>query len=198
MNLKKALPIAGTASVLGLLLGATVFGPGLATAQETTTTVDDSGTDQSDRWLEILQPLVDDGTLTSDQAQAVAEHLASTLPGRRGRFIGRGPGLAAFVAAAEIIGIEPSELRAALADGSTLAEVAEANGVSEEALIEGLVGVLEEKLDQLVEAGKISADHADEILEKAPERIEKLVNSEVHVRRGFWLRPGQDDQGSDA
>lgn len=193
MNLKKTLPIVGAIVALGLLLGATVFGPGSATAQESTTTTSAEGEERSGRVREALQPLVDDGTLSEAQADAVAEHLATTFPGPHGHFLGRGPGLASFEAAAEVIGIENSELREALADGATLAEVAEDNGVGVDALIAGLLSALDEKLDELVANGRITEEQAAEVRENAPERIENFVNSEVRIRRGFWLTAGDED-----
>jgi len=194
MELKKVLPLAGVAVALGLILGATVFGPGSATAQESTTeTVADSD-DRSERWREVLDPLVEDGTLTEAQADTVADHLAITLPGHRGHFLGRGPGLASFEAAADIIGIDTAELREALADGATLAEVAEDNGVDVETLVDGLVAALNEKVDELMADGRITEDRAAEIKESAPERIENFVNAQVRLRRGFWLTsPAEED-----
>jgi hypothetical protein len=69
--------------------------------------------------------------------------------------------------------------------------VAEANGVEPETLVDGLVAALEEKLDELVENGMITEEKAAQILENAPDRIENLVNAEVHARRGFWLTQGE-------
>ncbi|MEX0865503.1 MAG: hypothetical protein WD269_11645 [Acidimicrobiia bacterium] len=191
MNLKKTLPLAAVALVIGLALGSTVFAPGAADAQESDSKESTASDTAQERCLEFLQPLVEDGTLTDTQAEAVAEHLSSALPGRHGRFVGRVPGLMVFAEAADIIGIEPGDLREALADGSTLAEVAGANGVEPETLVEGLVAALEEKLDQLVENGEITEEKAAQILENAPDRIENFVNAEVHARRGFWLTPGE-------
>jgi polyhydroxyalkanoate synthesis regulator phasin len=189
MNFRKTLAIVAVTVALGLLLGATVFGPGSATAQESTTETPASDEERSGRLREALEPLVEDGTITAAQADTVAEHLASTFLGRHGHFIGRGPGLASFAAAAEIIGIENSALSEALADGATLAEVAEDNGVDVQTLIDGLVAAAGEKLDELVADGRITEEQADEIRENAPERIENFVNSEVRIRRGFWLSP---------
>lgn len=193
MQLKKMLPIAGVAVALGLILGATVFGPGSATAQESTPENVEETADRSEHWREVLDPLVGDGILTAAQADTVADHLADTLPGRRGHFLGRGPGLASFSAAAEIIGIENAELRKALADGATLAEVAEDNGVDAATLVDGLVAVLGEKVDELVANGRLSEERAAEIKENATERIENFVDSEVRIRRGFWLTPPVDN-----
>lgn len=192
MNIRKTSAIVAATVALGLGLGATVFGPGSATAQESTTETTADGEQRSGRLREALEPLVEDGTITAAQADAVADLLASTFPGRHGHFIGRGPGLASFEAAAEVIGIENSELREALAEGATLAEVAEDNGVAVEVLIDGLVSALDAKLDELVADGRITEEQAAAIRENAPERIENFVNSEVRIRRGFWLTPGDE------
>ncbi|MEX0698241.1 MAG: hypothetical protein WD651_05450 [Acidimicrobiia bacterium] len=189
MELKKVLPLAGVAVALGLILGTTVFGPRSATAQESTTETLADSDDRSDRWRGVLDPLVEDGTLTEAQADTVADYLATNLGGQRGHFLGRGPGLASFEAAADIIGIENADLREALADGATLAEVAEDNGVDVETLVDGLVAALNEKVDELVADGRITEERAAEIKENAPQRIENFVNAQVRVRRGFWLTP---------
>jgi polyhydroxyalkanoate synthesis regulator phasin len=191
MTLKRTLPLAVAALVIGLALGSTVFAPGAAGAQESDPTETAPADTAQERWLEHLQPLVDDGTITDEQAEAVADHLVSSLPGRHGRFIGRVPGLMLFAEAADIIGVEPGELREALAGGSTLAEVAEANDVETETLIEGLVAAIGEKLDSLVEEGEITEERAAQILENAPDRIEGFVAAGVHSRRGFWLTPAR-------
>jgi polyhydroxyalkanoate synthesis regulator phasin len=189
VKLRKTLAIVAVTVALGLLLGATVFGPGSATAQESTTATTANDEERSGRLREALESLVEDGTISAAQADAVAEHLARTFPGPHGHFIGRGPGLASFAAAAEIIGIENSELREGLADGATLAEIAEENGVDAQTLIDGLVAAVEEKLDELVADGRITEEQAAEIRENSPERIENFVNSQVRIRRGFWLSP---------
>jgi polyhydroxyalkanoate synthesis regulator phasin len=189
MTLKKTIPLAVAALVIGLALGSTVFAPGPAGAQESDSTA--AADTARERWLEHLQPLVDDGTITDEKAEAVANHLVSSLPDRHGRFIGRAPGLMLFAEAADIIGVEPGELREALADGSTLAEVAEANDVETETLIDGLVAAIGEKLDGLVEEGEITEERAAQILDNAPDRIEDFVAAGVHPRRGFWLTPAR-------
>ena len=61
------------------------------------------------------------------------------LPDRGPGGPGRGHFGAGLDAAAEAIGIESEELRTALRDGSTIAEVAEANGVDVQTVIDALV-----------------------------------------------------------
>jgi hypothetical protein len=72
-----------------------------------------------------LQELVDDGTLTAVQADAVAEHLAAqgTRAHRGDRGLGghRGPGMDGEVVA-ELLGDRGRELRTALRDGQSIAD----------------------------------------------------------------------------
>ncbi len=67
--------------VVGLAMG------GLALAQDPAATdlQDPVSPAAYERILDLLAPLVDDGTLTSDQAAAVADRLADTLPSARDR-----------------------------------------------------------------------------------------------------------------
>ncbi len=79
-------------------------------------------------------------------------------------------------AASEIIGIPAEDIRAELDAGATLAEIAEANGVSADALVDGLVDNVEERLDAKVAEGRITEEEAAEKLENKTERIEDKVN----------------------
>lgn len=83
---------------------------------------------------------------------------------------------------AEFLGMTTDELRAALSEGQTLAEVAEAQGVSEDDLVAYLLEQLEERLDQAVENGRLDADDVDEKLADAADRIEEHINAEPGER----------------
>lgn len=79
-------------------------------------------------------------------------------------------------AAAAAIGIDEADLQAALEDGSTIAEVAEANGVAVDDVIDAMVEAKAEKLDAKVAEGRITQEEADEKLANAEERITDRVN----------------------
>ncbi|MDA0203097.1 MAG: hypothetical protein O2870_06960, partial [Actinobacteria bacterium] len=97
------------------------------------------GVARSERLRDALQPLVDDTTIDGEQADAVSEHLAATLPRRgEGQRGGRALGAHSEVVT-ELLGVDAETLRGELAAGSTLAEVAEANGVSTDDLVAALV-----------------------------------------------------------
>ena len=178
--------IGGVAALLGLFLGSTVLGPVAAIAQETTAPA--PGGDPVDRDARqragirvALRELVADGTISADQADAVASHLAG-----RPNFIG--PRLhrihAGLDVAAATIGISESELVEAVRDGQSVAEVAEANGVEAQAVIEALVAEVNARVDEAVASGDLDVDRAATIKAEAVERITDFVNSELRRGRG--------------
>jgi hypothetical protein len=88
-------------------------------------------------------------------------------------------------AAAEAIGITSDELRTGLEAGQSVADVAEANGVSADAVVEALINQASERIDAKVAEGKITADEgADKLAEKI-DRIQEKV---------FSVRGGDDPQ----
>jgi hypothetical protein len=154
------------------------------TTTDDTTTDDTTTDDTSERGgshlRESLQALVDDGTLTSEQADAVAEHLVASRPDHGGLGGGRGhhrgPGFDGEVVAG-IIGIDPEALHEQLRAGSSLAEIAEANGVDPQAVIDALVTEATEHLALAVENGRLTQAEADERLADLTERITDRVNT---------------------
>ena len=88
----------------------------------------------------------------------------------------RGVVRTAGLAAAEAIGIEPSELRAALKAGSSVAEVAQSKGVEVATVTDAIVAALAAKVDQALANGKITAERAAKAKERLPSIAERLVN----------------------
>jgi uncharacterized protein YidB (DUF937 family) len=81
-------------------------------------------------------------------------------------------------AAAEALGISTDDLRTALRDGKTIADVAEERGVDVQAVIDAMVADATERIDQRVSDGELDADRAAEVKEDLPARITDLVNGE--------------------
>ena len=205
----KTLVVAGVATLAvlgGVAIGATVGTPDVASAQEDTTETTEStqstepSTEPSTEaerpehvgLAEVLADLVEDGTLTQEQADAVEEAITSRMGpgmGRFGHHHGFGVGLDA---AAEAIGIEADELRSALMDGQTLAEVAEANGVERQAVVDALVAEAESRIDQALEDERIDEDQATELRERAATKAEDAVDGTLR-ERGFRHRHGPTD-----
>jgi hypothetical protein len=199
--------VGGTAA--GMVLGV----PGLSSAAESpdgpvaiVQQVDDPGTDESGearepgtRLREMLQSLVDDGTLTADQADKVANHLVENAPDRgdRGHRGGHGRGghgrfgrAAASEAVTELLGIDADTLREQLKGGESLADIANASGVDTNTLIDAIVSESQARVDSALEDGKIDADKAADISARIEERVINMVD------RTFEGRPG--GEGTDA
>lgn len=186
-----------------VLVVASLAMSGIALAQ-TDETTDDGAQNAVTRITEQLQPLVDDGTITAGQAQAVAEALVDGFRGgpRRGH---RGPNPGAI---AEFLGMELDAFREALQEYDTLADLAAANGSNGAALIDFLVGQVQERLDQGVADDKIEQSEADAKLAEATEKITEMVNGEIPERGrrgpgrrgpgGFGGRPPADGTNTSA
>jgi hypothetical protein len=108
-----------------------------------------------------LQTLVDDGTLTSSQLDAVVAALEAARP-MGGGHEGRGHGgqnhggargekrQERLTTAAEAIGITAEELKTAIEGGQTIAQVAEANGKTVQSVIDALVAQATTDLTQRI------------------------------------------------
>lgn len=89
---------------------------------------------------------------------------------------GRGMDGAKLTTVAEILGLTEDEVRAAIADGSTLAELAVANDSSADELIDALVTEIKTNLDEHVADGDLTEEEATTRLTVAVERITEFVN----------------------
>lgn len=96
-----------------------------------------------------------------------------------------------FEAAAAELGMETSELREALAD-ATLEEVAEAEGVDYADVVAAAMASAKTDLDAAVEAGTITQEQADSILE----RLETWLNDGGPGGWGDGARPGHHFRGT--
>lgn len=88
---------------------------------------------------------------------------------------GRGPGLDGAAAA---IGITEDELGTALQDGSTIAEVADANGVDAQTVIDALVANASDHLDEEVTEGDLTEAEAADRKASLESIITAVVNGE--------------------
>lgn len=215
---KKGVAVGVTAGLVGGALAGLVLGvPGVGSAASDpivqavqvaqvddpdagTDTDIDTGTETGDetvepgaRLREMLQELVDDGTLTADQADSVTDHLVENQPERtirdRVRDRGRdrvsdrvqdqrgGPGrtLGSGVLA-DTLGLDSDELSDELRSGSTLADIAAANGVDTSELVDALVAEVEERMDAAVEAERITAEEAADKLAEIRTSISERIN----------------------
>ena len=152
---------------------------------------------QQERIRTELQNLVDDGTITAAQADAVAADLAAALPDRGhggpwgpGRHRG-GPGFDGEVLAG-LLNIDVDTLRSDLRDGKTVAEIATEQGVDPQTVIDSLVAEAKSHLDLSVQNGRLTQAEADAKLADVTQRITDFVNN------GFPQRGDAPDAPADA
>ncbi len=151
---------------------------------------------------EHLAGLVTDGTITQDQADAVARTLAEAAPEGRGAHGHSGPGAMGDVlrqglaTAATTLGLEDDAVRDRLLAGETLGEVADAEGVDRRDLVSALVTEAEKVLTERVTAGDLTQAEADEIGSRLTERITEGLDR-TGPAGGPGMRGGPGGQGDD-
>lgn len=162
-----------------------------------------------------IDQAVEDGRLSAEKAEEVraavadrvegmvnGDHPTSIAPFGMDRFHGRG-GFNGFGfkhhfgldAITEGINLSVDELRERLADGSTLAEIADDQGVATDTLIDALLFDLDEKLDVLVADERLTRERADEIRERSASMIESMINGEMPELGGFKFHHGEGFHG---
>jgi hypothetical protein len=197
--MKKRFAAASLAAGLagGAVAGIALTHPSISGAQTDTTspstTVPDTtapGTTAPDQikpdrgqWAQdALAPLVANGTITQSQADAVIAALEAARP-EGGPGFGHGFGHGADLeAAATAIGITEDELRTALQSGQSLAEIAQAHGVTPQAVIDALVADAKADVAERVTSGDITQAEADQKLAALADRITAMVNGELPLR----------------
>jgi len=200
-------------------------GPTDSTATTGTTdtsggTTDATRPDPGTKLQEVLKPLVDDGTITQDQADKVIAAIVAARPAdgpHRGPFGGhRGPGDLigeGLDTVATTLGITTAEVRTALESGQTLADLAVSKGKTAQDVIDAIVADAKTHLDTAVTDGKITQAQADKLLTELTPRVTDLVNNGFPAigpdlggpglgvgglgGRGFGGHPFGDDDGDD-
>ena len=129
--------------------------------------------------LDLVDEALADGRITEEQATEIRDRIESgeapLFPfGHHGRHHGGGPMLKGDVA--DFLSMTPRELFDALKGGQTLAQVAEAQGISVDDLKAHLLQEITDNVNQAVENGRITQERADEILANAGERIDNMIN----------------------
>ncbi len=112
--------------------------------------------------------------LVQDAGETDADAVETPGGERNGRHGKRGG--CDLAEAAEAIGIDEADLRAALDEGDTIADVAEANGVDVDVVVDAMVDAKAARLAEKVTEGRITQAEADEKLAEAEARITDRVN----------------------
>jgi len=188
--------VAGGAA--GFALGA----PGLVGAQEDAPATEAPPNEElqqraQDHIREALAPLLENGTLDQAQVDAVIGALEDARPeGKRGHH-GKGFFRGGLDNVAEVLNLSAEDLQTALRDGQTLAQVAEAQGVDVQSVIDTMVADANARIDEAVANGRIDETEAEAKKAEVVERITTKVNEgrQHDGPRGRRGPGGPDGQG---
>jgi hypothetical protein len=188
------LAITVVAALSVLVAGAAVAATrALSPQQESQAVIDDAAKqlgvqpdELSDALKQALKNRVDDavedGRLPKEQAQRIKERIDAVDAPLFG--LGPGPGFrhrqvgspAKLEAAARYLGMTQEELRRALKDGKTLAQVARDRNKSVDGLVDALVAPAEQELARAVEEGRLTEAEKTEMLSRLREHLTEVVN----------------------
>jgi lambda repressor-like predicted transcriptional regulator len=138
---------------------------------------------------------VEDGLLTKDQADRVAEKLSAAVdelvetgrppvgPAKPGVLPGGPPGADLIGTAIEYLGMDAAEVREALRDSKSLADLARDKGKSPEGLKNALRDAIRKDAHRAIEDGMLTREQADRLVEKFGNAVDKFV--EGSLRSGF-------------
>jgi hypothetical protein len=143
-----------------------------------------------------LDGLVQNGTITQDQENAVIQALKDSLTsdghGRLGPRARVARGM--LKVAADKIGVQPKDLIAARRNGQSIADVANSKGVQPSDVVTAIVDAGNQRIDQALSNGHLQQDRADALKAKLPQLADRVVNT-----KGLPERDARPDagQGSD-
>ena len=200
--MKRLLIVLAALAALGL--GAVAIGGAITSAQEGDGAVgtfigkladklgvseDELNTAIKDTRIEMIDEAVADGQLTEEQADRMKERVEQGDIGfgfgprfGEGRHHG-GHGVCRLAVghilevAAGVLDMPQDELTQQLKDGKSLAEVAEAQGMSVDDFKAGLLEAVKAKLDGLVADDKLTQEQAGRIFQGFEEHIDRIVNA---------------------
>ena len=202
--------VAGVAGafVLAVAVGATgavAASRALSAGDESQAIIDDAAeqlgvepSELTDALKQALENRVDEavesGRLTEEQGDRFKEWIgAGAIPflgGLGSKAFGWGHrhyGFGGLGAAASYLGVTQEELRSGLADGNTLADVAEAEGKTVAGLVDAMVENAEARIDRAVADGKLTTEQAATARERLREHVTALVKGELRPRGfGRW------------
>lgn len=163
----------------------------------------------------LLKGLVEDGTITQDQADAVIEaitdgrkHLRRDMSGNRdgrgaARMWGEGHGggrmfksLGGLREIYEKLDMSPMEIARQMMDGRTIADIASDHGIDRQDLVDAATDPMRSALDKAVEEGHLTREQADEHLDRATDAITKMIDGEMPTMSGRSNHHG--DEGTSA
>lgn len=131
---------------------------------------------------EMIDLAVEDGKITPDRAELLKDRDVELFFGPH---MGRGTMHRHIDEIAQFLGLDREELIKEIGEYETLADLAEANGVTAEDLIEFLQNESDQRVDELADSGRITDERAESIKDIRNEKIEEFVYS------GPIMRPSE-------
>ncbi len=135
--------------------------------------------DATTQLQKILQPLIDDSTITQAQADKVIAAIVAARPAGPigGRHIMKGVGGFALDTVAKALGITTDEVRTALESGQSLADLAVSKGKTAQDVIDAIVTEATTKINAEVTAKHLDQATADKILANLKTLATDFVNN---------------------
>jgi hypothetical protein len=156
MNKRIRTGVFGALLATGTVVGVAQIG-GVVSAAQTDDTVVVTTTEGN------IDPASDD-TADTTEAEREARHEARHAAREADR-----------QAVADLLGIDVADLHEQLRSGSTLSEIATANGVEVSAVVDLIVQQKTARINQAVTDGRLTADVAAEMIDALPERVQTRV-----------------------
>ena len=143
--------------------------------------------DHSDEFSPVPRSRVDPGVLSGGPGQAARGiprlalgNLGHSPSGPAGDAQHRSPQPKRLVqVVAQEFGLEVTDVVAQLQEGNTLAQIIEANGGTVEQIVDTFLQGPREKLQQAVDADRITQEQMDQMLARLEEQITRLINNPV-------------------
>ena len=178
----KKLAAVGMAAAIGVggLTVAAVNPAGAQNAPATTTQASGQNATREGPLQRALAALVADGTLTQEQADAVASTTKAEAESGRAEHKEKAKArrTATLAVVAEALGSTPEKVKAALADGTSIAAQAEAKGIDRQAVDDALTKQLNANIDAAVADGKINEERAAKAKEHVDQAVDRILDAD--------------------
>lgn len=169
-------------------------------AEANDVTTDDYVAAVVDAATTAIDDAVADGKLSEDRAAEIKEGLTDKVTAMvtsEAGWHGRSRGWAVkldnkpspVVVLSELSGVSVEEIREQRVEGTSLADIAEANGVTKDEYVDELVTRATAAIDAAVEAGRLSEERAQTMKDGLADRVESIVTNTDEPGRGHgWGR----------
>jgi hypothetical protein len=144
--------------------------------------------------IDQINQAVKDGKIDQDRANRMIQAIQSGQgmmhpggPAGQGQRQGRPEMRGGAMLAASALGLTPEQLRTEMQGGQSLAQVAQAHGVSRDDLKTKLIAAQKARLDQAVANGQLTADQEQQVSSRFAANLDKMID--------FVPGQGTPDQG---